>query len=89
MKVDVISRVGRKKNFWDLHEILNTFSIFEILDIHKERHEYTHNRNQIIDNFTKFTAADEDINPICLKNKEWELIKLDFVELIEKTDFYK
>lgn len=89
MKVDVISRVGRKKDFWDLHEILNTFSITEVLDIHKERHEYTHNRNQIIDNFTNFTAADEDINPICLKNKEWELIKLDFVELIEKADFDK
>lgn len=82
MKVDVISRIGRKKDFWDLHELLNTYSITEMLDLHEQRYEYTHDRNQIIANFTNFTSADEDIDPICLKNKEWELIKLDFVELI-------
>jgi predicted nucleotidyltransferase component of viral defense system len=24
MKVDVVMRTGRKKDFWDLHEVLNT-----------------------------------------------------------------
>ncbi len=84
MKVDVISRTGRKKDFWDLHELLNTYSILEMLDLHKRRYEYTHDRDQIIANFTDFSSADEDIDPICLKNKEWELIKLDFVELMEE-----
>lgn len=83
MKVDVISRGGRKKDFWDLHELLDTFSIQEMLEIHQQRFEYTHDRNQIIDNFTNFEIADENIDPICLKGKIWELIKLDFVETIE------
>ena len=82
MKVDVISRNGRKKDFWDLHELLKTYSIPEMLDFHKQRYEYTHNREQIISNFTNFDSADEDIDPICLKGKEWELIKLDFVEIL-------
>ncbi|NDV70263.1 nucleotidyl transferase AbiEii/AbiGii toxin family protein [Dysgonomonas sp. 25] len=81
MKVDVISRGGRKKDFWDLHELLNTYSISQMLELHKQRHEYTHERDQIIANFTDFASADEDIDPICLKGKEWELIKLDFVEM--------
>lgn len=83
MKVDVISRGGRKKDFWDLHELVNTYSIPQMLDLHQQRYEYTHDRKQIIANFTNFISADEEINPICLKGKEWELIKLDFVEIVE------
>lgn len=84
MKIDVISRGGRKKDFWDLHELLGTYSIPEMLELHKQRYEYTHDRDQIIANFTNFSSADEDIDPICLKGKEWELIKLDFVEEMNK-----
>jgi len=83
MKVDVVSRGGRKKDFWDLHELLNIYSIPEMLRFHEQRYEYTHDREQIIANFIDFTSADKDIDPICLKGKKWELIKLDFVELIE------
>lgn len=82
MKVDVISRIGRKKDFWDLHELLNTYSIPQMLDLHRKRYEYAHDREQIIANFTDFSSADEEPDPICLKNKEWELIKLDFVEIL-------
>ena len=82
MKVDVISRGGRKKDFWDLHELLNTYAIPQMLELHQLRHEYTHDREQIIANFTDFTSADKDIDPICLKGKEWELVKLDFVEIM-------
>lgn len=85
MKVDVISRGGRKKDFWDLHELLKTYSISEMLKLHKQRYEYTHDREQIIANFVDFSSADKDIDPICLKGKEWALIKLDFVELMEQN----
>lgn len=83
MKIDVISRGGRKKDFWDLHELLTIYSIPEMLDLHQQRNEYTHDRESIIANLSNFTSADEDIDPVCLKHKEWELIKLDFVELME------
>ncbi|MDR1882410.1 MAG: nucleotidyl transferase AbiEii/AbiGii toxin family protein [Prevotella sp.] len=81
MKVDVISRMGRKKDFWDLHELLNTYTIPEMLELHRKRYEYTHDREQIIANFVNFSSADEELDPVCLKHKDWELIKLDFVEL--------
>lgn len=83
MKVNVISRIGRKKDFWDLHELLNIYTISQMLDLHQQRYEYTHDREQIISYFTNFSSADENIDPICLKGKEWELIKLDFVEIID------
>jgi predicted nucleotidyltransferase component of viral defense system len=84
MKVDVISRGGRKKDFWDLHELLGMFSISEMLEIHRQHFEYTHDRERIINNFINFEIADEEIDPVCLKGKIWELIKLDFTEEIEK-----
>lgn len=85
MKMDVISRRGRKKDFWDLHELLNIYSLAEMLELHKERYEYTHDRDQLIANLVDFFAADQDMAPICLKGKEWELIKLDFVELTQQN----
>ena len=69
MKVDVVSRIGRKKDFWDLHELLNFYSINEMLDLHKQRYEYTHERDQIINDFTSFDSADADIDPIRFKGK--------------------
>lgn len=84
MKVDVIYREARKKDFWDLHELLDSYSIPQMIQLHEERYRYTHDPHEILRNFTNFEIADNDFEPICLKNKYWELIKLDFVEAVEK-----
>lgn len=83
MKVDVVSRIARKKDFWDLHELLNLYSIEQMIRLHEERYQYAHNRDEIIANFTNFENADNDFEPICLKEKIWEIIKLDIVEAID------
>lgn len=85
MKLDVVLRGGRKKDFWDLHEFMNIYSIHKMLELHKQRYEYTHDRTQIINNLVDFTLADKDLDPICLKGKQWGLIKLDFVEWMEQN----
>lgn len=84
MKIDVIQRGGRKKDFWDLHDLLPTYDISQMLDLHKQRYPYIHDRDLIIQNFTFFEQADEDFNPICFKGKYWEFIKEDFEEIILK-----
>lgn len=33
MKMNVVSRGGRKKDFWDLHLLLNKYSLAEMLSI--------------------------------------------------------
>jgi hypothetical protein len=86
MKVDAVSRGARKKDFWDLHELLNYYSIKQMLQLHKERYEYSHNPEEIIAKFINFENADNDFEPICLKGKFWEIIKLDFVDVIENLD---
>jgi predicted nucleotidyltransferase component of viral defense system len=80
MKVDVIQRVGRKKDFWDLHELLGNYTIESMIDLHRQRFEWTHNAELILGNFTNFESADNDFDPICLRNKEWIFIKEDLEE---------
>ena len=82
MKIDVIQRGGRKKDFWDLHELLPKYGIIEMIKLHENRYPYSHNKELIIKNLTLFDYADEDLNPICLKGKYWEFIKDDFQEMI-------
>jgi len=85
MKIDIVSRGGRKKDFWDLHELLDTYTIAQMLEFHKERYPYTHSEAEILTNFAAFENADHDFDPICLKGKYWELIKLDLLEALGKV----
>jgi predicted nucleotidyltransferase component of viral defense system len=80
MKVDVVQRSGRKKDFWDLHELLGQYSIAKMIDLHRKRYQWTHDEQLIKVKFTDFAAADEDLDPICLRKKEWIFIKEDIEE---------
>jgi hypothetical protein len=80
MKIDIVQRKARKKDFWDLDELLNSYSVDQMIALHKQRYPYNHDEKLIRKNFIDFQRADEDFMPICLKGKHWELIKLDFAE---------
>jgi predicted nucleotidyltransferase len=85
MKIDIVQRKARKKDFWDLDELLGKYSIDQMIALHKQRYPYGHDEKVIRENFTDFERADEDFTPMCLKGKHWELIKLDFVERLAGT----
>lgn len=84
MKLDVIQRGGRKKDFWDLHELLPQYSITQMLMLHEQRYPYSHDKKLIIKNFTEFASADNDFDPVCLNGKYWEFIKADFEDAVQK-----
>lgn len=84
MKIATLLRSGRKKDFWDIHELLEKYPIEQMLLLHKERYPYTHDKKAILDSFTQFDNADSDFDPICLRNKYWEVIKLDIFSEIQK-----
>ena len=84
MKLEVVAQNGRMKDFWDLHELMEYYSISNMLDFYEKRYPYSYSRKEILNKLTDFTEADTDFEPICLKNKHWELIKLDFEERVGK-----
>ncbi len=80
MKLEVIGNNGRKKDFWDLHELMDYFSLNQMIEFYEKRYPYSLMKKEIISQLIFFDNADEDFEPICLRNKYWELIKLDFEE---------
>jgi len=84
MKMEVVGNGGRKKDFWDIHELLDYLSFEQMLALHAERYSYSHSKSELIDKIVDFQFADDDFDPICLKGKYWELIKIDFYEMTQK-----
>lgn len=82
MKVDVIQRGGRKKDFWDLHELLGNYQVSDMVSLHFQRFEWTHDESTIRKNFIDFSKADNDPDPICLRGKYWEFIKEDIEDAV-------
>jgi len=85
MKLEVIGNDGRKKDFWDIHELLDYLSLEQMLALHAERYPYSHSKETLINKLVDFQVADDDVDPICLKGKYWELIKVDFSEIIQNA----
>jgi predicted nucleotidyltransferase component of viral defense system len=85
MKVEVISGEGRKKDFWDIYEMMESFTFKQMLILHSERYPYGHSRDDIIKKFTSFENADEDFDPVCLRHKHWELIKVDMIDFVGRA----
>lgn len=85
MKLDVIGRGGRKKDFWDLHVLHEQYSVNKMIDLYQERNPYGYSLDELFINFINFETAEDDLEPVCLLEKHWPLIKLDFVQWIEKA----
>lgn len=87
MKLDVVQRTGRKKDFWDIDRLAEDYTINEMFGLHEKRYPYTHDRELLIEKFTDFTEADDDFEPMCLIGKHWELIKLNMIEFIDSLEY--
>ncbi|MBC9931214.1 nucleotidyl transferase AbiEii/AbiGii toxin family protein [Chitinophaga qingshengii] len=82
MKMDVVQRGARKKDFWDLHEVMDRYSLDQMIKLHQERYPYSHDEKLIRLNIRSFEMADEDFDPVCLRDKHWELIKYEIVHFL-------
>lgn len=69
MKLEIIGHNGRKKDFWDIHELMNHFTWTEMLEFYLKRYSYSSSPEEIIKKLTDFNNADIDPEPICLKKK--------------------
>ena len=83
MKLEVVGQGGRKKDFWDLHEILESHSLESLIESYMKRYPYGHTKEEILEKLLDFSVAENDFTPNCYKNKAWELIKLDFQTLLQ------
>ena len=78
MKLDAISRGGRKKDFWDLSDILKTHSMTTLFEIYQQKYPWFEIKD-VVNGLTNFTVADIMPDPICYKKKNWEAIKNEII----------
>ena len=83
MKLETIVQASRKKDFWDLHELMEHFTLREMISFYKKRYPFGYHENEIFDAILNISGADNDLDPICIKSKFWELIKFDLIEAVE------
>ena len=75
MKVQAISGRGKKKDFWDIAELLTHFSIDNLINFHKEKYT-THNLLITVPHaITYFADVEESEDPVSLKGQSWEVVK--------------
>ncbi len=86
MKLEIIGGDvgGRKKDYWDIHALIDRFNLDQMFETHSLRYPHSFTKKELKKGLTNFENADHDPDPICLRNKKWELIKLDFEELVNK-----
>lgn len=84
MKFEVIAQGGRKKDFWDVHELLEKYTLDDLIAFYIKRNPYGYSKDELLNQVVDFSVAEDDFTPNCFKNKDWELIKLDFEELVMK-----
>ncbi|WP_321438143.1 nucleotidyl transferase AbiEii/AbiGii toxin family protein [uncultured Bacteroides sp.] len=80
MKMEIIGQNGRKKDFWDIHELMDVMSFKQMIELHTERYPYTYTPEELKVKLIDFQYADADFDPICLRGQYWELIKEDIEE---------
>jgi predicted nucleotidyltransferase component of viral defense system len=72
MKVQAILGRGKKKDFWDIAELLKHFSIADFIKFHKEKYATQNLLITVPQAITYFVDAEESEEPISLKNQTWE-----------------
>ena len=75
MKIQAILGRGKKKDFWDLYELLQHYSIQQIMDWHKQKYPSQMLAISIPHAITYFVDADESETPVSYKNQTWESVK--------------
>ena len=83
MKFEVVGQGGRKKDFWDIHELLESYTLQELIGFYLKRYPYNLSKEDLTKRLIDFSLAEDDFTPNCYRGKIWELIKLDLEELVE------
>lgn len=75
MKVQAILGRGKKKDFWDIAELLQHFSVEDFIRFHKEKYSTQHLFITVPQALIYFADAEESEAPMSLKGQTWESVQ--------------
>lgn len=74
MKLSAIANRGAKKDFFDIYELMKTYSLSEMLDLFSRKYpDIAH--FHILKSLTYFDDAEVEFDPITLNETDWETVK--------------
>lgn len=77
MKIQAILGRGKKKDFWDIHELLQHYEIAQMIDYHKTKYPNQMLAISIPQALIYFSDAEESEAPVDLKGRTWEGVKAE------------
>ena len=75
MKLNAILGRGKKKDFWDLYELLHHYPLKDMIRFHESKFPEQNLLITIPQAITYFDDADQTEDPISLKGQTWESVK--------------
>jgi hypothetical protein len=75
MKIQAILGRAKKKDFWDLFELLQHYSLQQLIEWHKQKYPSQMLAISIPHAMTYFVDAEESEPPVSFKNQTWEIVK--------------
>ena len=74
MKINAVSRRGVKKDFWDIAELLDHFSLEQMFQFFKQKRKAT-DVGHLVRSLVYFADAEESESPLALKKNTWAEVK--------------
>ncbi|SMD42243.1 Nucleotidyl transferase AbiEii toxin, Type IV TA system [Aquiflexum balticum DSM 16537] len=75
MKVQAILGRGKKKDFWDISELLQHYSVADFIQFHKEKYQRQNLLISVPQALIYFGDAEESEDPVSLKGQTWKKVK--------------
>jgi len=75
MKIQAILGSPKKKDFWDLHELLQHYTLQQLIDWHKQKYPSQMLAISIPNAITYFAEAEDSETPVSFKGQTWDQIK--------------
>lgn len=84
MKINAILKRGLKKDFWDIAELLDNYSVSEIIKLYVEKYPSQQLTISIPQALVYFDDAEISEDPISLKGQTWHSVKEKIQEKVRK-----
>lgn len=84
MKVQAVLGRGKKKDFWDIAELLEHYSVEDFVRFHQQKYNTQNLLISVPQAITYFKDADESEDPVSLKNQSWEQVKRYITKKVDR-----
>ena len=82
MKINAILGRGKKKDFWDIYELFQHFSLAQMIEFYFKKFSTQMLAISIPEALCYFADADESEDPVSLKGQHWDEIKFFIKEKV-------